>query len=309
VDDGQVFDPHSEVLLFPLWDREVEESEVAVWENQHYGDSTDYGIIKGLGDNSFAGEDGLIQVGSGESVNVHRESTINYQYCQDKGIPAHTLWWINPANHRDQRWFCVSCSKADHPDLYPAKWDWRDRKLIKQMRKANMLFVPGRRQECIDTVVRNYISNHANKLRVEHPSSSSSFHYQPQKMEHSYRKTAVLTAISAMKKAIADGDEPIQIQTKQKGGRRPGLGAKSIKKFCNRHFIGKYNLGTIKDMKKEIEIDSGQRSNNFNKYILVKRSFVSADEVGSGSSTSLFFIGTDLLINLEINKYTRIEVL
>ena len=55
-------------------------------------------------------------------------------------------------------------------------------------------------------------------------------------------------------------------------------------------------------MMKEIEIDSRQRSNNFNKYILVKRSFVSADEVGSGSSTSSFFIGTDLLINLEINK-------
>jgi hypothetical protein len=262
-----------------------DEHMAAVHANYDFADDNQQGIVElhGIGD-GFEGEDSLVQIGSGESVNVHREKDTILQYCQDKGTWAHTLWWINPSNYRDRKWYCVACSKANHPDLYPAKWNQSDLGLIKQLRKANMLYSVGNDPARIDRIVNNYIKNRAIRLREEHPSTSSNFHYQKQDMEHEYRKTAVLTAIAAIENG--DGNQ-IPIQIKQKGGRRPGLGVKSVTRFCDRNFVGKFNVKTMKDMMKEIEIDSRQRCNNFNKYILVERSQL-VPGILSGSTIPFF---------------------
>src|SRR5271157_3576690 len=156
-----------------------------------------------------------------------------------KSLIGRTVWWNNPHNPANRRWYCLTCVKEVNKGKidFPSKWNQGDIELIRSIGKVGRkskrpdhnLGVHYRKPKShrLDEKIQHYIRNRNSVLRRHDWKDKSYFHDEPVR-DDEYLRTAVLTALTAMK------DNPYV--RKVKGGRPPGIGAKSIVKWCKQYF-------------------------------------------------------------------------
>lgn len=204
-DDNFIFDDEdpidddydSDVLFKKKWSKNPE-----LW------DDINYEIIEGLGD-SFIGENDLTDIEEG-TINITREEDFMEHYCprnRDKrAYVARPVFWRNPTNLRDRRWFCQRCFKETFEDRvdFPSKWKMNDIRDIRNLGKLQTRYSQlvdhkigihynERDDFRLDEIIRKYIRERKDRFKFDKPQRSL-FHYENVK-ENSYLKTAISTAL------------------------------------------------------------------------------------------------------------------
>jgi hypothetical protein len=151
---------------------------------------------------------------------------------------ARTIWWSNPRNPTDRRWYCLKCVKArSDKKFFPSKWYLEDINIIKSCNR----FAPKRfkqdyrleihhqeqKKNRLDKHIKSYIKTRNSALQNITRDHDSCFHNEPVR-DDGYLRTAVLTAL------MVKDPNPSRMS---RGGRPSEKGAKSIRKICSKNFI------------------------------------------------------------------------
>jgi len=139
-----------------------------------------YQIVKPQKGLYFVGEDRLTAFERGSpQIRLDKRVTIHYCHINHESFISKTIWWINPENSRDRRWFCLVCAKRGGKALLH-NWGRSD------LRTARELGLRG----LISVIQRDLASTRTDL---------SMYHAEPVR-DRGYLRTAVLTALRELKK-------------------------------------------------------------------------------------------------------------
>ena len=205
----------------------------------------DYGRVIPNLEGTFMGEASLSQIEVGSPA-ITRDNEVTRHYCAIQKTElagrvlrtehyARTVWWINQKNPADRRWYCLKCVKQENQDYFPSRWTKDDILIIKAIgrigKKSDYKLEVHYREpndRRLYMQITYYLQERYAILRQVKRGRRSYFHDEPAR-DKEYLRTCVLTALAAIKTTNrANGN--------RKGGRPPGVGAKSIAKWCRQHF-------------------------------------------------------------------------
>ena len=163
------------------------------------GENFDFGQITPQMDGTFLGESSLSQIEMGSPAITRDKLTIHYCSAQTRkidgriiktGYIARSVWWSNPKNPANRRWYCLKCVKANSDKTYfPTHWYLDDIALIKSLGKiARKGFQPDYRLEIhyqerkknrLDIHIKNYIKKRNLIFQSIGKDQKSYFHDEP----------------------------------------------------------------------------------------------------------------------------------
>jgi hypothetical protein len=247
----------------------------AVSVNYDFSDNTKYGKVK-IPENGFLGEDKLIEAEGGKSPNTHRDRRATWHYCQERKAVyfTHTIWWINPTNYHDKRWYCLACSKNMHPD-FGAVYTRNDLKILEHIHRNDGI---NWMDDSLYKMIKNYLKQRKNDLEIRDPMKLSEFHNEPYN-DDKYLITDVWTAISA----ISAGHSYTILK---RGGRPHNFGAKYVTKWCNANFKNNYKIDEIGLIIKKLKINNNQRFNILTSNIVKEKFLLESTKLGRSRNLS-----------------------